>query len=285
MGSCHSSGERITLNFWHDSNLVHRQKVANSVPMRHLILALREKLCKEGKHDLDVVLQTKGREYTKSVHTSLTDLGIKNGQDFRVEIREKNSNLDALRIRCCDVVPIFEPVSSVCTVSELREKASLLKTCCGSKSCKVLLNEIQLEDSDDLSSLDLKTGDRISIEFFKSKSSVCSWRTKKKGLILKGICYNSKCSAYKQHVCINRGYGEFDIKAEQDPFKSHLCKVCKRKVEVVVKYGFVDCIVNYRGKDESGTDFEGQLEVGPHFQEFFLASKNMRELFFTVTKR
>ena len=70
------------------------------------------------------------------------------------------------------------------------------------------------------------------------------WKIKKSGLVAEANCMNPDCVAYKQRICLNLGFGEFDLQFELSHDNQRECVCCFSTLSNINKIGFCHCQVS-----------------------------------------
>ena len=78
---------------------------------------------------------------------------------------------------------------------------------------------------------------------------------------------NFDCTAYKQRICINLGFGEFFLDSEISSDNQRDCSLCSSMLGKVNKVGYAHCIVSYNSSSVEDTVKLVQRAVKGYYEE------------------
>lgn len=69
----------------------------------------------------------------------------------------------------------------------------------------------------------------------------------KPGLIIRAKCNNRRCLCYGKFVCINQGFGEFNLGKY---FNRNICPLCKLATEKAQFFGYYNANISIEAVDD-----------------------------------
>ena len=90
--------------------------------------------------------------------------------------------------------------------------------------------------------------EKVKISVHKS-TNPRSCKRIRPGLVTLAKCKNNACDAYKKNVCINYGFGSFEL---GQLLFSGLCPLCSKKTERVFNFGYYKTTIIINGINSEG---------------------------------
>lgn len=218
--------------FFEDS-LITCTKPINS-PVQELFKEAKKRLRNKGEcFDMKLCV---GEKYIDSCSVlSLKQLGVYENSKVVIGVR---TNTIKLKVLIQSETPTKASVSMKKnkTIFDLKQK--LMKST-KSDDFIVLFRHIALPDSTLINQLNLEENEIITLLVKSENNLVAMWKYKTPGFLIEGLCMNSECQAYRQRVCVSRGFGHFDISNEISNMQD--CPSCGVKLSKVSSLGVAWC--------------------------------------------
>lgn len=225
---------RVSLDsrYFEDSEITCTKSI-NS-PVQELFREAQKKL-KSKNECLDMKLCIEGTYIDSCSKLSLKDLGVYENSKLVIGVRTNNVKFTVL---------IQSETPTKASVSMKKQKTILdLKRKLGKNANPedfiVLFRNIALPDITPIWHLHLDDNEIVTMLAKTDNYLVALWKYKTPGFIIEGLCMNSDCQAYRQRVCIEKGFGQFDISHEFGNLQD--CPSCGATVSTVVSMGVAWC--------------------------------------------
>ena len=132
------------------------------------------------------------------------------------------------------------------------------------KGFRYVRGDIELEPERSLEDYNICNKNKLTVLVDGvSTEEIQIWKIKKSGLVAEATCMNPDCVAYKQRICLNLGFGEFDLLSELSSDNQRECVCCFAALSNISKIGFCHCQVTV---NELDCNLEKKIKVEDYIE-------------------